>query len=227
MDAVAIERILREVPHMRAIDPSVLRRLAGATRALSLDRGTPLFREGDPCRAFFVVVQGGITLHRPLPDGRIQVLRRLRPGQMFAEAALLTMASYPVHAEANEPGTQVLEVDGTTFLDVFRADSRVAAAMVASLSNWLLQLVDRVDELSIANAGARLARHLLRRPSRSTKVGFEVELGQAKRELAEQLAIAPETFSRLLKKWKDAGIVESDGQRITILDADALEREAE
>ena len=227
MDRAAIEGVLAEVPHLRAVDAVVLRRLSGAARIVRLERGGALFREGDPCRAFFVVVQGGITLFRPLPDGRIQVLRRLRPGQMFAEAALLTMTSYPVHAEANDAGTEVVEVDGKVFLDAFRSDPRVAAAMVASLSNWLLQLVDRIDELSIANAGARLARHLLRRPAKSTKAGFEVDLGQTKKELAEQLAIAPETFSRLLKKWKDAGWVESDGNRVTIRDADALEREGE
>lgn len=227
MDQTERTRRLMEVPPLRGLAPTVVDQLSRSSREVQLRRGECLFREGDPCRAFFVVVQGGITLFRPLPDGRIQVLRRLRPGQMFAEAALLTMTSYPVHAEANEAETSVIEVDGRVFLELFRSDPHVAAAMVASLSNWLLQLVDRIDELSIANAGARLARHLLRRPSRATKAGFEVELGQSKRELAEQLAITPETFSRLLKKWKEAGWVESDGKSVTIRDAEALEREGE
>ena len=90
--------------------------------------------------------------------------------------------------------------------------------MVGSLSQWLLGLVERIDELSVASAGARLARYLLRQPSHRIESATQVELPMAKKELAAHLAIAPETLSRLLRRWQDAGLVRSEGRTLTVLD---------
>src|SRR6185295_11893846 len=104
---------------------------------------------------------------------------------------------------------------------------RVARAMVASLSTWLLRLVGRVEELTVMSAGARLARYLLDLPSSSSPDGLAVELPLAKKDLAASLGITPETLSRLLRKWQDLEIVRGDGSSIAVLDSDALVAVAE
>jgi CRP/FNR family transcriptional regulator len=217
-----IEPVLRKLPLFAALDPASVARIAAGSRRLRLEAGESILREGEPCRGFFAVVAGGAKLFRVSPDGREQVLQRVRPGQTFAEAAVLTMKRYPANAVATETSTEIVEIGAESFLRLFEGDQRVAKAMVASLSTWLLRMVGRVEELTVLSAGARLARYVLDLPSTSTPDGAVVELPLAKKDLAAALGITPETLSRLLRKWQDRGVVKSEGSSIVVSDSDVL-----
>jgi CRP/FNR family transcriptional regulator len=209
---------LRVLPAFRALPPDLLEQVAACCRPVALQAGETVFLEGEPVRALFAVRRGAVKVFRLSPDGHEQVLHHLRPGQTFAEAAVLSMQRYPASAAATEAGTELLEVAAEPFRELFRSDERMAGAMVSSLSQWLLGLVERIDELSVASAGARLARFLLRQPSHRIEAVTQIELPMAKKELAAHLAIAPETLSRLLRRWQDAGLVRSEGRTLTVLD---------
>jgi len=221
MDA-PIEPVLRKLPLFAALDAATVARIAAGSRRLHLTAGESIVREGEPCRGFFAIVAGGAKVFRLAPDGREQVLQRVRAGQTFAEAAVLSMKRYPANAVATESPTEIVEIGAETFLKLFDGDQRVAKAMVASLSTWLLRLVGRVEELTVLSAGARLARYLLDLPSTTTQDGVVVELPLAKKDLAASLGITPETLSRLLRKWQDLEIVRGDGASIVVLDSDSL-----
>jgi len=222
MDAPAIEPLLHKLPLFAALDAPTLAKLAAGCRLRRLDAGEPILREGEPCHAFFAVISGGAKVYRIAEGGREQVLQRLRPGQTFAEAAVLTMKRFPANAAATESPTEILEIWGETFLRLFDGDPRVAKAMVASLATWLLRLVGRVEDLTVLSAGARFARYLLDLPSQPTKTGLAVELPLAKKDLAASLGITPETLSRLLRKWQDRGVVKTEGSTIVVRDSEVL-----
>ena len=213
---------LRKLPIFARLDAPTLGRIAAGCRVRRLDAGESVVRESEPVRAFFAVLAGGVRIFRVTPDGREQVLQRVRPGQTFAEAAVLAMKRYPANAVATEEGTEIVEIGAETFLRLFEGDAHVAKAMVASLSTWLLRLVGRVEELTVLSAGARLARHLLDLPSKEEDGALVVELGVAKKDLAGQLGITPETLSRLLRKWQDRGVIRSEATSVVVLDSDVL-----
>jgi CRP/FNR family transcriptional regulator len=217
-----IAPLLARLPLFAALDPSSLRTIAASSRVRHLAADEPVVREGEPVRAFFAVIAGGVRIYRLTPDGREQVLQRVRPGHTFAEAAVLSMKRYPANAVATEEGTEVVEVGAETFLRLFEGDRAVAKAMVASLSTWLLRLVGRVEELTVLSAGTRLARYLLDLPSTATPEGDAITLPFAKRELAAHLGITPETLSRLLRKWQDRDVLRSEGATLVVLDSAVL-----
>lgn len=218
MDDPPILETLSDLPSFKLLERDLLARLATGSRALSLDAGEVLFREGEPCRAFFAIRAGRVKLYRATPDGREQVVHHLGAGQTFAEAALLNYGRYPASAVATETPTALVRIEGEPFLALFREDDRLAAAMVGSLSMRLLSLVERVEELSLVNAGSRLARYLLRQPGRGPADRLRIELTMAKRDLAAHLSMTPETVSRLLRKWQDLGLVDSERGSVTVLD---------
>lgn len=213
---------LRKLPIFAGLDAATLGRIAEGSRARRLDAGEPVFREGEPVRAFFAVLSGGVRIYRLAEDGREQVLQRVRAGQTFAEAAVLSMKRYPANAAATTTPTELVEIGAETFLALFEGDRRIAKAMVSSLSTWLLRLVGRVEELTVLSAGARLARSLLDLPSVKTDEGLVVELPLAKKDLAASLGITPETLSRTLRKWQDRGVVRIDGARVVVRDDEVL-----
>ncbi len=213
---------LRSLPHFERLDAQTLDRLADASRLRRLEKGQQIVHEGEPCHSFFAIRSGGVRVFRVAEDGRIQILHRLGPGQTFAEAAVLTMTSYPASAEATEDGTEIVEIGAATLLVLFDTDPRLPRAMVGSLCFWLRNLVSRVEELSVLSAGARLARNLLDLPAKDVPEGLAITLPTSKRELAERLGITPETLSRQLRRWHDQGLILSERERIVLVETDTL-----
>ena len=217
-----LDMLLRKLPLFAAVDQPNLARIGAASRIRRYGDGQAIVREGEPCRALFALIAGSVKMYRLAPDGREQVLARLSPGQTFAEAAVLTMPVYPANAVATDPGTEVIEVGAATFLQVFEGDPRVGKAIVASLSSWLLRMVGRVEELTVLSAGARLARYLLDLPSKPSRGGPVIDLPIAKKDLAANLGITPETLSRLLRKWQDGKVIRGDGAHILIREPEVM-----
>lgn len=209
---------LRRLPHFRALPPDLVEAIAAGSRRLPCKAGQTIFSEGEAVRAFYCVRRGAVKVYRLSPDGREQVLHHLGEGHTFAEAAVLSMPRYPAHAVAVEAATELIEIGAERFLELFRSDPRLSAAMVSSLSMWLISLTERVEELSVASATARLAHYLLRLPSKVEEEAVVLELPLAKKELAAHLAITPETLSRLLRRWQDAGVLRSNGRKLEVLD---------
>lgn len=218
MPDATIAADLRFLPHFRGLPADLLQAIAAGSRRLIFETGQPVFSEGEPARAFYCVRRGTVKVYRISADGREQVLHHLGEGRTFAEAAVLTMPAFPAHAVAIVADTELIEIGAPRFLELFRNDPRLAAAMVSSLSMWLIGLTERVEELSVASATARLAHYLLRLPSRVEKGAIAIELPFAKKDLAAHLAITPETLSRLLRRWQDAGLLRTSGRLLEVLD---------
>jgi DNA-binding MarR family transcriptional regulator len=94
--------------------------------------------------------------------------------------------------------------------------------MVGSLCMRLISLVERVEELSLVNAGSRLARHILRQPGSGPSDRVRIDLAMSKKDLAAHLSMTPETLSRLLRRWQDEGLVESERGSVTVLEPGKL-----
>jgi len=221
MSQDAIVAALRETPHYGKLSETLMADLARVCTPVKLAAGTQIFDEGEIAGCFYVVVEGRVKVFRTGPDGREQILHNLRPGLSFAEAALLELGVYPASAVVEEKAV-LLRVDGPGFLRIFRENDRLAAAMVSSVSGWLLRLVERVEELSVVSAGARLAHYLIRIPSGTEGGRMVVDLPMSKKDLAAYLSITPETLSRLLRRWVDRGVIEMDRRHLTILDENVL-----
>jgi CRP-like cAMP-binding protein len=209
---------LCRLPHFRGLPPDLLEAIAAASGRISFKAGQTIFSEGQPARAFYSVCRGAVKVYRLSSDGREQVLHHLSEGYSFAEAAVLSIGHYPAHAVAVQGGTELIEIGAERFLQLFREESRLAAVMVSSLSMWLISLTERVKELSVASASARLAHYLLRLPSRMKDGQVVLELPFPKKDLAAHLAITPETLSRVLRRWQDACLVRGNGRCLEVLD---------
>lgn len=216
-----IRETLRALPHFHALDVELFERVAACAESRTFARGEMIFLHGEEARAFFVVRAGSVRVYRATPDGREQVVHHLRAGQSFAEPAVLSLGRYPVNAIALESPTELVAVD-SRFVELLKQEPRLSVAIVSSLSMRLLGLVERIEELAITSAPARLAHYLLKLPAKDADRHLVVQLPLAKKDLASHLAIAPETLSRLLRRWQDRGLIRSKGKTLELLDTRIL-----
>ena len=94
------------------------------------------------------------------------------------------------------------------------------------LARELADAASRNQDLMHKDAGARLATWLCRRALADLAEGVrpKVVLPTIKRDLASQLAITPETLSRLMRRFSEAGLIRVSGYTVDLLDLAGLRR---
>ncbi|MCA9001946.1 MAG: Crp/Fnr family transcriptional regulator [Planctomycetes bacterium] len=200
--------------------------VAGFSHVESYEAGDTIFQSGAPADHFYVVAKGAVRIEHPPTHGKDHVVNIFRGHDVFGVASALHLGRYPVNGTVHTNHTQVIAIQTEGFRALLRKDPPIAEAVIAGLSQRLFSLIQRVDEMT-GDAAARVARHILARPTIKSEGDPAIQVEGTKRDLAVWLDITPETLSRVLRRWRDHNLVEVKGRRITILDVDALEAEAE
>ncbi|MES0363688.1 MAG: Crp/Fnr family transcriptional regulator [Desulfobacteria bacterium] len=195
--------ILQEFTLFSGLEDEHLETLAKIAVPKRIVKKAVLFREGDEAKGFFLLLKGRMKLSKINPSGKEQILHFVQKGQSFAEAALYMNKAYPATAEALEE-SELFFISREALSDAMSSDPGLAMNLIAHLSRYLQLLTRKVEELSLMDATARLAQHLLGSMERATGL---VRLGAGKGQTASSLGMAVETFSRTLTKFKDEGLV--------------------
>jgi len=214
------DREIRSVPLFAGLDDEQVCRIRAIARAVEAARRDVLFREGEPVEGLFVLLSGRVKIYKLSPDGKEHILHVVRPGQTFAEAAVFMPGGYPAYAEALQKSRALL-LPKTPFLDLLRDEPAISLQIIASLSRYLKQFADRIEDLSLKDVSARLARWFLATAREKGRDFWDLEI--TKGELASQIGTVSETLSRTLRKFQDAGWLQVRGRFVKILDKPALE----
>lgn len=214
---------LRQAYLFSDADDTQLARLCQHLQSLSLRHGEALFHHGQPATRFFFLRRGQVKLFRVSPDGHEKIIEIIQPGQTFAEAVMFmgTEGRYPVSGEAISD-CELYAFEQQAFLQVLRDSHEISFGMLAAMSRRLHMLVNQIDSLTLQNATYRLVMYLLELAPREAKPGADIDLATPKTALASRLAIQPETFSRLLAKLRDQGLIEVRGAHIILRDLRGL-----
>ncbi len=215
--AAKIEDVRKLGLFSRLGDPAAAQ-VAAIARVKKLARQEVLFREGQPVEGMFFVLSGRMKIYKLGRDGKAHILHFIAPGQGFAEAAVF-MEGYPAYAEAMEK-SEVLCLPKREFLHLLETAPAVSLAMIVAMSQHLKRFADQIEDLSLKDVPARLARWLLAVAEEKKRDFWDLEI--TKTELAWQLGTVSETLSRTLRKFKEAGWIQVRGRFMKILDRDAL-----
>lgn len=213
--------------HFQSLSAEELAFLNAHTRREHYESGGILFLQDEPCRGMYVVESGLVRVFRISPEGREQVLRLMRPGDVFNEVPVFDRGPNPASAQACVPSTVlVVAVDAVRRLT--RSNPTVAEEALATFANRLRHLVVLVEDLSFRHVAARVARVLLQmeRPAAGVGAGLEPGIILTQQELAALAGTAREVVARTLKEFVRIGAVRLERGRIHVMDRAALERYA-
>lgn len=223
MDAVTNE--LSKHYLFAALDEDQRRQLQAHSRIRHLDAGEHLFVQGDRADVFWRLESGQITLYRLSRDGHQKIMRLIEVGQSFAEGILfMDCPRYPVNAEAVFPSI-VCGFERGAYLKILETSFATCRGLFRQMVRRTQHHLDEIEALTIQNARFRLAHYLARlEPSNAGGTAYTVTLPARKALIASRLAMQPETLSRLFGELERDGLIRVDGDRVQIMDADALER---
>ena len=200
-----------------------LERLAAGTTELRVQKGRVLFRRGEPCVGFHVIVYGQVKLGFVSPQGTEKVIEILGPGQSFGEAVMFLDRPYPVNAECLADSL-LLHISKAVIDAELARDMRLARRMLAGLSRRLVSLVHDVEAYSLRSGMQRVIGYLLRDIDQHEDLTppIRIVLDTSKGVIASRLNLTPEHFSRILGELSSEKLLTVKGAEITILAPDRL-----
>jgi len=207
-------------PVFAGVPEALLAPLVAQARERRWAAGREVFRVGQSADVFYAIAEGEVQLYRPTAQGENKVFQQLGAGELLAEATMfLEPARYPVAARV-ERDCLLYAFPRQALLELCEHAPSLMRALLSAMSRRLYEVIDRVEQLSLNNAGQRLVSYLLdlRHHSQSHWIDIPVSINV----LAGQLAMTPETLSRLLQKYRQAGLVSGKGRTLVLVDIDAL-----
>lgn len=213
--------LLARLPLFKDLDGAALARLASESVRHRLERGDVLFRKGEPARGIYVVVYGDIKLVSTTPVRGRRLTGTVGPGQSFGEPVMFLERPTLVEAQAASDALVLLVPKASVFAELDR-NPKFARQMIAGLSRRVEALVRELDRQAIGNGTARLAAYLLRRADGQPSLSCTLPAGKA--EVATQLNLSPEHFSRILHELAGAGLLQIQGRRIVVPNTHRLQQ---
>ncbi|MFQ6092832.1 MAG: Crp/Fnr family transcriptional regulator [bacterium] len=198
-----------------------LSEVANITTARRFARGEAIFSEGDPADELFILSSGRIEIFKLSADGKRQILRTVVSGEMFAEAAMFSGKTYPAYADALTE-CEILCIAKGDLLNLLHTNPQLSLKMLGALSSLLRELTTLIEDLSLREVSARLAKFLLDCSVKADRDFFQLEMKMM--ELAHKIGTVSETLSRTLRKMRLMGIIDIKGKTINILDKEVLQK---
>ena len=199
-------------------------RMAAGTRRVHAPKGEILFRRGDPCEGFWIVLYGQAKLSVTSQQGMEKVIEIIGPSQTFGEAIMFMDTPYVVSAQTLADSL-LLHVSKTTVFCELERNSAFARKMLAGLSRRLHGLIRDVEAYSMRSGTERVIGFLMRIDSQEndgTKDETLLTLPASKVTIASRLNLTPEHFSRILHDLSVAGLIEVNGKSIRVPDTRKL-----
>lgn len=194
------------------------------TRRVYAQKGEVVFRRGEPCEGFWIVLYGQVKLLVTSPQGMEKVIEIIGPGQTFGEAIMFMDVPYVVSAQTLADSL-LLHVSKRTVFAELERNPAFARKMLAGLSRRLHGLIRDVESYSMRSGSERVIGFLMRIDSLDN--GEEsneatVTLPASKVTIASRLNLTPEHFSRILHDLSVAGLIEVSGKSIRVPDLQRL-----
>jgi len=219
------DRLSRCPPAARAlegIEPEARRRMEEMARIARLPAGATLFRPGDLCENYLVVLQGAARITLTSESGREILLYRVEPGQscVLTTAALMSESEYDAEG-VTETDVEAMVIPASVFGELLASSAVFRRFVFSSFAVRLQDLIGLVGEVAFSRLDRRLAAFLRKRR------GADGQVAMTHQEIAAEVGSTREAVSRLLKSFEREGLVRLRRGAVNIDDEDGLARLAE
>jgi len=209
---------LKVFPALMDIEDQGLLQELKQQKSMHAPRGHSLFREGDHCRGYVLVLHGSVRVFKIDAEGREILLYRVGEGQtcMLTTTCLLGSQRYPAEA-VTETEVELILIPNKLFdhllarSDVFRRFS------MAHIGDRICDMMVLIEDVAFGRMDQRLARVLLQRAEKEGD-----SLTCTHQELAAELGTAREVVSRILKSLEHRGWIALSRGTVSLLERSML-----
>ncbi|MBI5887717.1 MAG: Crp/Fnr family transcriptional regulator [Deltaproteobacteria bacterium] len=180
--------------------------------------------EGDECKGLYIIKSGRVKLIRASSTGKEQIIKILNPGDLLGFEVFYDGKTFATSAVAMEEA-ELCFIGKDNFFKILEKEPDIARKLIIAMGRELNSAYERIGSLGLLNAREKLA-HLLYSLASEYGVkkdgGVKLNLTLSRLEIAELLGITQETSIRLLKTFKEEGILDIKRKEIIIKSLDTL-----
>jgi CRP/FNR family transcriptional regulator len=183
-------------------------------------RGTTLFTEGQPASGVYVLCAGRVKLLTYSEEGRSLIVRIAEPGEILGLSACVAGVAHEASAQVISD-CQVNFVRRSDYLKLLKDNSEAALNAIRELSLLYHKAHTQICSLGLSvSAGDKLAKLLLEwcMKSDAADAGARIKMGFTHEELAEMIGTSRETVTRMLKTFRDRGLIVVEGNDLLVPD---------
>lgn len=187
-------------------------------------KGEIIFREGALPSGIFYIRNGMAKKYKVDKDGREQIIYVANTGELIGYHALLAGERYPDGAAALEE-SRIAFIPKEDFLQVLETSRELSQRLLKALSHEFSVFVNSVALFAQRTVRERFAMQLILmrekyKPSHAP--GTPIAINLSREDLASLVGTARENIVRILKEFKEEGILETRGRKIIITDVQKL-----
>lgn len=181
-------------------------------------KGQAIFQQSQHAFGVYCVNAGKIKLTQSGEDGKEQIVRLAKDGDVLGYRALLSGDNFSASAIVIEEAS-VCFIPKETFLGVMDNENSVSMEIIKRLSEDLKRAQERITQLAQKSVRERTAETLL---FLKEVFGYEadnltIDITLSREDLASLIGTATETAIRLLSEFKHDGLIELNGKRIKLI----------
>jgi len=197
---------------------SMMRCIGGHT--VSVSKGQPVYREGDPATHIGLVLSGAIRLIREDYYGNRSIVAHIPPGELFGETyACAGVASLPISIVADEDST-VLLMDcrriTTSCCNACSFHSQIIYNLLRMVAEKNLVYDLKIQVTSKRTTREKLIAYLMNQAKLSGSNHFAIPYDR--QELADYLEVDRSGLSAEIGKLRKEGFLESEKNIFTLLE---------
>lgn len=176
-----------------------------------------LFVEGSYPRGVFCVNHGKVKIYALGDEGKEQIVHIAKEGEVVGFRAMLSGEPYKLSATVLEDAN-VCFIAKDDFLNMLDTNAGLRNGLIKELSKELGERAIFITNLAQKSVRERLAYSLLILQD----VYGEDPINLTREDLANFVGTATETLIRLLKDFKDEGLIDTQVRKIVIANKDEL-----
>ena len=213
---------LRNSSLFAGLSDSELAEVAACLVTRSFGKGVFIFHKDSPGQTLYIIQSGRVRIFILSESGQEISLNVYGAGEVIGELGFLDGQPRSASAVTLEP-TVTLALRREDFFQRLEDHPRLAMRLLEVMAARLRYTTAYAESLAFLDVNGRVAMRLLELGDRfgvqsPRGGGLELDLGLTQAELASWVASSRETVNKVLSTFRDQGLIELVGQRITILD---------
>ncbi|HEY8658573.1 MAG TPA: Crp/Fnr family transcriptional regulator [Chitinophagaceae bacterium] len=206
------------------LPPDELAKLTANMTTQVYNKGQIVFREGAFATGIFFIKDGKAKKYKVDKEGKEQIIYVANTGEIMGYHALLAEERYPDSAAVLED-SEIAFIPKEDFFEVLQKSKVLPQRLLKTLSHEFFVLANNIALFAQRSVRERFAMQLVlmrEKYKENFTQGMAVEINMSREDLASLVGTARENILRILKDFKEEGILETKGRKIIITDVNKL-----